>query len=110
VSNGATIIGHPAIPLRHPVHRALRLHLLARADGIAFLQELRERRAGAVRNRNLKLFRKVDESHIRVNGLDIAQKLVGKTTRPLLQRGDSIEHSREQDRLHDIVGGSLHVP
>jgi hypothetical protein len=73
MADRATIIGHPAIPLRNAIHRSLRLHLLARSDRIAFFQELRERRARAVRDGVLKRLRQVGECHVRMNRLDVAQ-------------------------------------
>src|ERR671912_2962458 len=54
VPNRAPVVRRATISLRHAIHGASRLHLLARADGIAFLQELGERRAGACGNRILQ--------------------------------------------------------
>ena len=110
VTHRATIVRRTAVALRNSIHRPGLLHLLARADRIALLEQLRECRARALHNRVLKLLREVRDRHVRVNGLQIPHELVRKATRGRLQRGDCIEHSREQDRLHHFVGGSLHVP
>jgi hypothetical protein len=108
MADRATIIGRPTVTFRNPVHRPCRLHLLTGADRIAFLEQLRESRTGAVRYCVLQFLRQIRECHVWVDRLDIAQELVRKPACSRLERGDSIEHSREKDRLHHFGGGSLH--
>jgi hypothetical protein len=60
------------LPLRHAVHRPRLLHLLARTDRIAFLQQLRERRAGALGDLVLKLLRQISEGHVGMDRLYVA--------------------------------------
>src|SRR6185295_9487206 len=97
-----------ALALRDAVYRPRRLHLLARPDGIALLEQRRERRAGAFRKLVLKLLGQIGKRHIGVDRLNVAQQLVGQAARRALQRRDAVEHRREQDRLHDVAGGSRH--
>ena len=90
------------------IHGPCRLHLLAGANRVSFLQKLRKSRTRCRCNGVLEFLGQVREGHVRVDGLNIAQQLVREPSRSLLQRRDGIEHSRKDDRLHHIVGGSLH--
>src|SRR5829696_3748127 len=110
VPNRAPVVGNATIPLWHAIHGTGRLHLLARADGIAFLQELGERRAGACSDRILQFVRQIGEGDVRMDRLHVAEELVGQASGSRLQRRDGIEHSRKDDRLHHFSGGSLHFP
>ena len=76
VADGAAILRSAAVALRHTVHRPLRLHLLARADRITFLQKLRECGTRTVRDGVLKLLRQIRECDVRMDRLNIAQELV----------------------------------
>jgi hypothetical protein len=80
------------VALRHPVHRSRLLQLLARADGISFLEELSERGSRGFSNRVLELLGKVGERYVRMDRLDIAKKLVRKALGRALQRRDPVEH------------------
>lgn len=97
-----------AIALWNTVHRPRLLHLLTRADRIAFLQKLGERRSCAFGDRFPQVFWQVGECHIWVDRLHIAKKLVRQSTGPALQRRNPIEDCGEDDRLHDVTGGSRH--
>ena len=97
------------LPLRHPIHRSRLLHLLARTDRVAVLEKLRECRPRALSDLVLQLLGQIRKGDVRVDCLDVPKQLVGKSSRCGLQRGDPIEDSREDDRLHDFVGGSGHV-
>ena len=110
MTNCPAIVWRPAISLRHPIHRSSSLHLLPGTNRVSVLQELGERRPRALRNGVLKRFRQVRERDVGVNCLHITQELIGQAARGRLQRGNGIEHSREDDRLHHFVGGSLHGP
>jgi hypothetical protein len=81
---------------------------LARADRIAFLEKRRERRAGALGKLVLKLLGQVGEGDVRMDRLNIAQQLVRQSARRPLQRGNAVEHRREEDGLHDVIGGAGH--
>src|SRR5689334_9879108 len=48
VADGTAVLRRATVSFGHAVHRARLLHLLTRADRIAFLQKLRERGAGAL--------------------------------------------------------------
>src|SRR5438270_6691512 len=100
--------GTVAWALRHTVHRPRGLDLLAWTDGIAFLQELGERRPRALGDRVLQLPGQIGEGNVGMDRLNVAQQLVGQPARAALQRGDAVEDRRENDRLHDVVRGSWH--
>jgi len=86
-----------ALALGNPVERPRLLHLLARPDRVAFLQKLGECRPRALGNRVLKLLGKIGERDVGMDGLHLAQQLIGKAPRAALQRRDPVEHRREQD-------------
>src|SRR5436305_5653899 len=97
-----------SLALGHAVHRPRLLHLLARANGIALLQQPGECRPGTFGNLALQLLWQIRKGDVGMDRLDIAEKLVGQPARRSLQRGDRIDDRREDDRLHDIIGGFLH--
>src|SRR5947199_3952867 len=73
-----------SLALGHAVHRPRLLHLLARANGIALLQQLGERRACALRDRVLQFLRQIGEGDVRMDRLNVAQQLVGQSARRAL--------------------------
>ncbi len=79
------------------------------ADGIAFLQQLGEGGAHALRDRILHRLGQVGEGGVAVDALQVAQHQVGHALRRGLHRFQRVDHRRKQDRLHDVGRGSLHV-
>jgi hypothetical protein len=96
------------IAIWHPVDRPRLLHLLAWANCISFLEELRERGTRSFGDRLLKLLGQICEGDVRMNRLDIAQQLIGQPARTALQGRDPVEHRGEYDRLHDVGRSSRH--
>ena len=103
------VVGRPAVALGNAIDRSRRLHLLARSDRIAFLQKLGEGRAHALRDRILQIpwaGRRTSRS----DALPGRREEAGSATaRRGLHRLDRVDHRREEDRLHDFGGGSLHL-
>src|SRR3982750_4039944 len=80
-----------ALALRDPVHRPRLLHLLPRADRIAFLQELGESRSRRLGDLVLQFLGQVRKGHVWMDRLDVAKQLVGQTSGRALQRRDRVD-------------------